>query len=177
MPFASSDEAFRAVADYPKGCYEGPRPAEGDDIELLTPSCIFSLKGVNPDGVYQETGGIVIRTNMDGKWGEMRIQVDLKKSSTNEETEVNVQTSGWAHVGFEHDDISFHFNSASGGEGFFTGTPKRKYPFMWFLQSMLTSLGIKRPGLRFIGSQVTLTASSCSWPPSIRRIASEVLVS
>ncbi|KAF4709728.1 hypothetical protein FOZ62_021046, partial [Perkinsus olseni] len=74
MAMASSDEFFKAVADYPKGCYEGPGPAEGDNIELLPPSCIFSLRGVKSDGVYQETGGIVIRTNMDGKWGEMRIQ-------------------------------------------------------------------------------------------------------
>ncbi|KAF4678929.1 hypothetical protein FOZ60_015873 [Perkinsus olseni] len=128
MAMASSDEPFKAVADYPKGCYEGPGPAEGDNIELLPPSCIFSLRGVKSDGVYQETGGIVIRTNMDGKWGEMRIQVDLKKGSTNEETEVDVETSGWAHLWFEHGDISFHLNPASGAEGFFNETFEGEIP-------------------------------------------------
>ncbi|KAF4753775.1 hypothetical protein FOZ62_025440, partial [Perkinsus olseni] len=121
MSIASSDEPFRTVADYPKNCYDGPGPADGDKIELLSPSCIFSLKGLKPDGVYQETGGIVIRTTMGGKWGEMRIQVDLKKDPTSGETKVSMETSGWAHLWFEHDGIGIHWNPAS-NIGHFTGT-------------------------------------------------------
>ncbi|KAF4691194.1 hypothetical protein FOZ60_016005 [Perkinsus olseni] len=90
LSIASSGEPFRTVADYPKGCYAGPGPAEGDTIELLHPSCIFSQKGQRSDGVYQETGGIVIRTNMAGKWGEMRIQVNLMENHTSGETKASV---------------------------------------------------------------------------------------
>ncbi|KAF4702470.1 hypothetical protein FOZ63_031057 [Perkinsus olseni] len=121
LSIASSDEPFRTVADYPKGCYRGPGPAEGDTIELLHPSCIFSQKGQKSNGVYQETGGIIIRTNMAGKWGQMKIQVNLMESRTSGETEVSVETSGWAHLWFDYDDIGFHWNPAS-NTGYFSDT-------------------------------------------------------
>ncbi|KAF4650397.1 hypothetical protein FOL46_000987, partial [Perkinsus olseni] len=122
MPTASSDQLFKTVVDYPKGCNQGPGPAEGDKIELLPLSCIFSLKGQKPDGVYQETGGIVIRTNKAGHWGEMMIQVNLVKNRTSGETEVNVKTSGWAHLWFDYAGIGFHYNPAPGNQHF-SGTP------------------------------------------------------
>ncbi|KAF4731351.1 hypothetical protein FOZ62_023077, partial [Perkinsus olseni] len=81
----------------------GPGSAEGDKIELLAPSCIFSQKGQKSDGSYQQTGGIVIRTNMAGKWGEMRIQVNL-----------------W--LGPPMVRICFHYNPAPGNQHF-SGTP------------------------------------------------------
>ncbi|KAF4691193.1 hypothetical protein FOZ60_016004 [Perkinsus olseni] len=118
LSFASSDEPFRNVADYPKGCYAGPGPGEGGIIELMHPSCIFSQRGRKSDGVYQETGGILIRTNMAGHWGQMVIQVNLREDSTTGETEVSVLTSGWAHLWFEHDDIGFHWNPAPGDKLF-----------------------------------------------------------
>ncbi|KAF4669046.1 hypothetical protein FOZ61_005181 [Perkinsus olseni] len=61
-------------------------------------------------------------TNKAGHWGEMMIQVNLVENRTSGETEVNVKTSGWAHLWFDYAGIGFHYNPAPGNQHF-SGTP------------------------------------------------------
>ncbi|KAF4718203.1 phosphatidylinositol kinase- protein kinase tor1, partial [Perkinsus olseni] len=94
-----SAEPLTVTADYPAGCLEGPGAAEGSIIDtVLRHSCIYIKRGVNSDGVYQDSGGILLASNYPHTGeGTMKIQINFINHSS---APVTVEISGRVHFSF-----------------------------------------------------------------------------
>ncbi|KAF4730606.1 hypothetical protein FOZ63_027397 [Perkinsus olseni] len=60
------------IADYPSGCCDGPGPAQGHNFQFLdeTAVCFYIRKGLNSNGRFQESAGVIFSTNAPGRVGE-----------------------------------------------------------------------------------------------------------
>ncbi|KAF4662892.1 hypothetical protein FOZ61_002098 [Perkinsus olseni] len=94
------------VADYPEGCHAGPRSSR-TTIHVLSPgSCLYLMRGPNKDGDDEERAGIVIKTNVAGVVGKLKIQVDVVGHSPHYfgTPNVSVETSGFAFLDYQSED-------------------------------------------------------------------------
>ncbi|KAF4723127.1 hypothetical protein FOZ63_020920 [Perkinsus olseni] len=111
-------EQLAVTADYPKGCKGGPGPAKGGDgIEVLQGTCIFNMKGRNPNGGYQESVGMNIGTNTPGKTGVMTVQFNVVPDGPPGPWQLykaTVNISGSTNLKFENDGISVQWNPGEG---------------------------------------------------------------
>ncbi|KAF4685275.1 hypothetical protein FOZ60_006673 [Perkinsus olseni] len=119
MVEALADTPWATVtADYPKRCNRGPGPMkEGGDLRVMKGTCIYNIRGFQAGGGYQRSAGVIIKTNMPGRIGWMKVQFDIVEG-TEAGPEVTVNTLGFAHVGFAHGDMSFWWNPAPGNRSF-----------------------------------------------------------
>ncbi|KAF4680641.1 hypothetical protein FOZ60_013146, partial [Perkinsus olseni] len=97
-------EPLSVTADYPKGCNGGPGPGNRSDIvQLLRGTCLYNLQGYNSHRAYQDSTGIIIKTNMPGREGFLHLQFDTwaeALGSTSIEM-VSVNISGRLYLGAE----------------------------------------------------------------------------
>ncbi|KAF4728527.1 hypothetical protein FOZ63_024303 [Perkinsus olseni] len=117
-------EPLRVTADYPKGCNGGPGPKKGgENITVLEGTCIYSLRGHNTKGEYQESAGLIARSNVPGKSGVLRLQYNIFSGDAPIPRHIRnftVNVSGLADLQFENDGIYIWWE-AGGVSGNFDG--------------------------------------------------------
>ncbi|KAF4726582.1 hypothetical protein FOZ62_001030 [Perkinsus olseni] len=112
------------IADQPAGCYVGPDSDKtGHDTKPQGGTCIYTLRGTDAKGVPQESGGIMIYSNIPEHDGFMRVQVDMLESDFPEYPDVVVTTSGSAHLQLDAQDGMRFTWSADAGDQFRTQDP------------------------------------------------------
>ncbi|KAF4753297.1 hypothetical protein FOZ62_005288, partial [Perkinsus olseni] len=121
VALALSSESVTVIADYPKGCYGGPGPAKGGGhIKLLDGACIYSMRGKTSAKVPQESAGIKLATNIPGRGGAMKLQLDVVGETAHSfgRPKISVKTSGLAFLKMQDEDIRFWWNPAPGDRVF-----------------------------------------------------------
>ncbi|KAF4673723.1 hypothetical protein FOL46_006580 [Perkinsus olseni] len=112
------------IADQPAGCYVAPGSDKtGDDTKSQGGTCIYTLRGTDARGAPQESGGIMIYSNIPGHDGSMRVQVDMLESDFPEYPDVVVTTSGSAHFQLDAEDGLRFTWSADAGDHTYTQDP------------------------------------------------------
>ncbi|KAF4685185.1 hypothetical protein FOZ60_006804 [Perkinsus olseni] len=122
------------TADYPPGCNGGPGPAKhGDSIHVQTGSCIYNMEGCNLHGVHQESTGIMIKSNMPGRDGDLKLQFNTMADGP-EGTSikmVSVNISGSANLETNEDGVYVWWNPGGRDvnyEARFGGIPNIEVP-------------------------------------------------
>ncbi|KAF4684175.1 hypothetical protein FOZ60_008153 [Perkinsus olseni] len=104
---ALPDRSLSVVADYPKGCHDGPG-SEGAVVDVLSEgSYLYFMRGQDSAGRPRESAGIDIKTNVERLVGNMSLQLNVFGDTVHyiETPNISVETSGWAHLAFDHDDV------------------------------------------------------------------------
>ncbi|KAF4657556.1 hypothetical protein FOL46_007367 [Perkinsus olseni] len=89
-------EPLSVTADYPKGCNGKPSVTENrsDIVYLLRGTCLYNLEGYNSHRAYQESTGIMIKTNMPGREGFLYLQFNRLILSVNISGRLNLDAEG-----------------------------------------------------------------------------------
>ncbi|KAF4701990.1 hypothetical protein FOZ62_017254, partial [Perkinsus olseni] len=114
-------QRLETTADYPKGCHGGPGPAKGSVVHVLSEgSCIYNMRGYDKRLLDIESAGVILKTNMAGHTGSMKIQIDVVGDLvyTFETPNVSVTTSGGAYLGYGDKKTRFWWKPSPGDKSF-----------------------------------------------------------
>ncbi|KAF4672267.1 hypothetical protein FOL46_009258 [Perkinsus olseni] len=95
--FALSTDELSVTADFPANCEGGPGLVKGGNIGASS-YCLYHMYGRNSDGFYQNSTGIIFKTNDPDHYGDMKVQLNVVEADPMEPAKVTVETSGWVHM-------------------------------------------------------------------------------
>ncbi|KAF4670873.1 hypothetical protein FOZ61_007884 [Perkinsus olseni] len=146
VALALSSESVTVIADYPKGCYGGPGPAkDGGNIKLLDGTCIYSMRGKTSAKVPQESAGIKLATNIPGRGGAMKLQLDVVGDTAHlfGRPKISVKTSGLAFLKMQYEDIRFWWKPAPGDRVYKSDDKGERVDTDWYnISGLAVSNGI-----------------------------------